>query len=219
MASADGQVGNNRHGISDGSTDQIRLGRVGEIIVNAAISDYWEAINRGLAFVASTPTAGVAPGTALSTSPPFVLYNPPGSGVVASIIDIDAAFVSGTLGAGNIVLAGISGQALTQTGTDLLAVAPGGPSTLIGSAIRPNCLARSAPTLSAIPILLRNLWYTGAFATNATQYLGEAKKDVKGQFGIIPGGALCIQEVGGAGSTPLMMFSMSWIEVPIIQNV
>ena len=208
-----GTVGNNRAGISDGTSLQdLRLGKNGELIVSLAAADYWEATLRGHTFMASTGTAGVAPGTALSTTPPFVLYNPPNSGVIAAVLDVEVAFVSGTLGAGNIVLAGIGGQTIltANLGTILTPTQP----NLIGSANLPNCKALQAPTLSAAPTLMRNLWYTGAFVTNATQYMGEAKKDIKGLVGVMPGGAICVQEVGGAGTTPLVMLSMSWVEIP-----
>lgn len=213
---ANGIVGNNRAGTNDGTDLVMRLGRNGELVVLAGGPDYWENLIRGNSFMASTGTGGVAPGTALSTTPPFVLYNPPNSGVIAAVLDTEVAFVSGTLGAGNVVLAQISGQniAAGSLGTVLT---PTGPN-LVGASPTPSCKALQAPTLSAAPTLMRNLWYTGAFVTNATQYMGEAKKDLRGLVGVMPGGAICIQEVGAAGTTPLVMMSMSWVELPLIFN-
>lgn len=213
---ANGIVGNGRNGVADGTDVVLRLGRNNELVTLQGGPDYWENLIRANSFMASTGTAGVAPGTALSTTPPFVLYNPPNSGVIAAVCDAECAFVSGTLGAGNIVLAGIGLQAIVPAslGTVLTPTQP----NLIGSSQAPSCKALQAPTLSAAPTLMRNLWYTGAFVTNATQYFGEAKKDLRGLVGVMPGGAICIQEVGAAGTTPLVMLSMSWVEIPIVFN-
>ncbi|HVT61986.1 MAG TPA: hypothetical protein VHD33_00660 [Legionellaceae bacterium] len=207
----EGIVGNGRVGLADGSDNELRLGRNGELVTLQGGPDYWENLIRGATFMASTGTAGIAPGTALSTSPPFVLYNPPNSGIVVGVLDAEVGFVSGTLGAGNIVLAQISGQSLTSLGTILT------PSTsnLIGASVMPQAKALQAPTLSATPTLMKNLWYTGAFVTNTTQYMGQAVKEFKGMVGLLPGGAICMQEVGAAGTTPLVMFSMSWVEIPM----
>ncbi|TAL44209.1 MAG: hypothetical protein EPN91_04895 [Salinibacterium sp.] len=209
-----GEVGNGRSGLADGVKQPFRLDKVGGVIVDTGVAEYWESMSRGRSYVASTGAAGVAPGTALSTTPPFVLYNPPNSGVIAAVVDIEAMFVSGTLGAGNIMLAGIGGQNISAFGTDLAPQA-----TAVGANTGRQCRALQAPTLSAAPTLIRGLWYTGAFVTNATLYLGDAKKETKGYYGVLPGGALCLQEVGAAGTTPLLMFSMVWIEVPVTFTV
>lgn len=206
-----GKVGAGRQGLSDGQPNILRLSKNGSLIVDTGVAEYYESMSRGKLFIASSAVTGVAPGTALSTTPPFVLFNPPDSGVIATLVDIECSFQSGVLGAGNIVLAQAVGQRITTFGTDLLPLPAG-----VGINGRPACRALQAPTLSVTPSMVRSLWYTGAFVTNTTLYFGQARKDVAGMFGILPGGVLCLQEVGGAGATPLVIFSMSWIEVPSI---
>lgn len=208
-------VGNGRSGVTDGTDQTLRGGRTGELVVGQAHDDLNEAMIRGNMFTGSTGVAGVAPGTALSTTPPLVLYNPPSSGYIAILSEAEIAFLSGTLGAGNVVLAGIGGQNISTAnlGTNLNPT-----TTLIGGGTSPQCKLLQAPTLSAAPTLIRNLWYTGAFVTNATAYMVDARKILRGTIGVAPGGALCIQEVGGAGSTPLVLLSMTWEEVPLVFN-
>lgn len=206
-------VGNGRSGVTDGSDLVLRGGRTGELIVGQAHEDLAEASIRGRLFTGSTAIAGVAPGTALSTTPPLVLYNPPNSGVIALLTELEITFLSGTLGAGNIVLAAQSGQniATASQGTNL-----GAMSTLLGGGPSPTCKLLQAPTLSAAPTLVRNLWYTGAFVSNATGFFQDARKSLRGAIGVLPGGCACIQEIGGAGTTPLVLFTALWEEVPLI---
>ncbi|TAL44211.1 MAG: hypothetical protein EPN91_04905, partial [Salinibacterium sp.] len=164
-----GKVGSGRAGLADGAPRHLRFDKVGGLITNTGVAEYWEPATRGRLFSASTGVAGVAPGTALSTTPPFVLYNPPNSGVIATVLDVLVSYVSGTLGAGNVVLAGISNQNITAFGTDL---SP--QSTAVGVNTGRQCRALQAPTLSAAPTLIRNLWYTGSFISNINLYFGEA---------------------------------------------
>lgn len=211
-----GIVGNGRAGLQDGADNELRLGRNGEQVMVQAAPDYWENLIRGQSFMASTGIAGVAPGTALSTTPPFVLYNPPNSGVIAAVCDAEIAYLSGTWGVGNIILAGIASQNISAFGTVLT---PSGPN-LVGAGTKPSCAALQAPTLSAAPTLMRNLWGTAAITAigSATSAPADAKKDLKGLVGVMPGGAICIQMVGGAGTTPLGLFTMSWVELPLTFN-
>src|ERR1700675_1858043 len=82
-------------------------GAIGELRGDATVAlqvaeahgRYQEMAIRGLYHVV-TPVAGVAPGTALSTTPPHILWNPPNSGVVGVLIRSQMSWISGTLGLG-----------------------------------------------------------------------------------------------------------------------
>lgn len=161
------KVGNNREGISDGITDTVRGGRTGEMMVGLTHDELTEECLRGNLFYSSSGGGGVAPGTSLTTSPPFALWNPPGSGVAAVIIEVSVAYLSGTLGAGSIVSGTLTNQNQSPTGGF------GGNSfnTLIGSLNKPNCGTFISSTFSALPTLMENLWNVGAFTPPATLFL------------------------------------------------
>lgn len=76
----------------------------------------------GSVYLASTAVGGVAPGTVLSTTPPFTLWNPTGSNKYLVLIKAVVSYVSGTLGAGSLVFAQHAPQAYAPTGgTELTA--------------------------------------------------------------------------------------------------
>lgn len=184
--------------------------------MNASI-EVLRASNRDL-FVACTPATGVAPGTALSTTPPLILWNPPDSylqGVggnqnrecTAVIISSRCVFVSGTLGAGNIVYAVVDQATQPTGGTQLTVQQLGlGPA---GSGLQPICQAFQGSTLLATPTLLMP-----AYSINAAPLTGPVMRDyLDGEIVLGPGKALVMQEIGAAGTSPLVQLAFSWLEV------
>lgn len=174
------------------------------------------AKNRDL-FVACTPAAGVAPGTALSTTPPLALWCPPDSAlqtvagnqdrqVAATIISARLAYVSGTLGAGNIVYAVVDQPTKPTGGTQLTIQQLG--LTPAGSGLAPVCQAFQGSTLAGTPALLMP-----AFSVNAAPLTGPVMREyIDGEILLGPGKALVLQEIGGAGTSPLVQLSLSWVE-------
>lgn len=192
--------------VSDGSPADIRQGKDSEVIVQDAHGRYYEASLRGKIWVASTAVAGVAPGTALSTTPPLALWNPPGSGVNLSIILSALGFVSGTLGAGSLVYAQVNSQTTAPTGgTELVPV-----SCLIGGTGARVGRAFQGSTLASTPALLRPGHIIGT--TPTTPASAPSKDLLDGEFTVAPGGVLVLQGVAAAGTSPLVLISLSWEE-------
>jgi hypothetical protein len=95
-----GQVGPVR--ASDGSQTIVRQGRTSELIISAARSRYYETVSRGGTFALTcTGTAtGVSAGNivnaAAAAATQFALWNPVGSGVNLSLIEVCVSIVSAT---------------------------------------------------------------------------------------------------------------------------
>ncbi len=88
--------------LADGAESQERCDGTGASVMTQAHGKYAEAVLRGNVNIASVAVTGVAMGTALSTTPPFALWNPVGSGVVLNVLMTSVAYLSGTLSYGVI---------------------------------------------------------------------------------------------------------------------
>jgi len=167
-----------------------------------------ETVLKKSTFVVSTAVGGVAPGTALSTTPPLTLLNPLNSGVNLVIISTYLGYVSGTLGAGTIVYAHNTPQATIPTGgTELVPVR-----TLI-TAVRGAGRAFQGSTLSAVPLILKPAYVLGAFLATTALIPGKLEDEVDGAFIIPPATAFVMQGVAAAGTSPLVLLGISWEEV------
>ena len=170
---------------------------------------YAEPAARGQVFVACTAVAGVAPGTALSTTPPMILWNPPGSGVNLVIMKTALGYVSGTLGAGTMVYAQYPQTTTPTTGTVLAPV-----STLLGSKAGYG-QAFQGSTLAGTPTIVRSAYVIGAFLASSVVQPIESVDFVDGEIVVPPGNAFVMQEVGAAGTSPLTLLTVVWGEEPI----
>ena len=158
----------------------------------------------------SNAVAGVAPGTALSTTPPLAVWNPPNSGFNLVLMKTAVGYVSGTLGAGTIAYAYVASQTtVPTTGTELVPVC-----TKLGY---PRGVGRAftGSTLASTPAILRPGFSMGAFlATTAIQPF-QVQDMVEGCI-IIPQGAVFVmQGIAAAGTTPLVILSAEWEEIPV----
>jgi hypothetical protein len=196
--------------VGDGATKTVRLDRTGALVNTQAHCEYAEPGNRGVIMVASNAVAGVAPGTALSTTPPICVWNPPNSGVILSIMKTAVGYVSGTLGAGSIVYAFVAAQTtVPSTGTELTPVC-----TKLGF---PRGLGRAftGSTIIAAGTILRPAFGMGAFlATTAIQPF-QCADMVEGAISIPPGAIFIMQGIAAAGTTPLVILSIEWEEIPV----
>jgi hypothetical protein len=67
------------------------------------------------------------------------------------------------------------------------------------------------------PTILRPAFSTSAFlATTAIAPFTQFKDDLQGEFIIQPGTVLVLQGVAAAGTSPLVIFSVTWEEVTIV---
>ena len=197
--------------LADGTIADPRLGKSGETITQDAHGRYFEMGYRNKSFLASTAVGGVAPGTALSTTPPFALWNPPNSGVIASINKAQFGYVSGTLGGGSIVWAQYTAQvSAPTTGTVLTPV-----SAMTGSNTSGSIKAYQGSTVAGTPTIVRPSIIIGAFLATTATISPPIFDEVAGELLIAPGSLLCLHGVAAAGTSPLILFSVYWEEVPV----
>lgn len=204
----DGAVGPQTR--ADGNLAPIRAGMTGEMITGNAHGFYSEQSSRGGIFCASTGVAGVAPGTALSTTPPMVIWNPVGSGKVLSILRVGFGFISGTLGAGALEYAYVPGQvAAPTTGTELTV-----QSNRIGA--KGACVGRAfqGSTVVATPTALKPGIILTALTTSTATNPAPAFDQIDGMITVPEGVAFVVQGVAGAGTSPLGQISVEWEELP-----
>jgi len=192
----------------DGSINGLRLDKTGAITIVSAHPLYSEASLRGNMFIASTAVAGVAPGTALSTTPPMALLNPINSGVDLVILKTAVGYISGTLGAGNIVYAYYTPQAtIPAGGAELTPVC-----TKVGQ-IKGAGRAFQGSTISGTPLIFRPAYNMGAALATTALGIGTCQDLVEGEIIVPPATAFVIQGVAGAGTTPLVLISICWEEI------
>ncbi len=199
----------------DGSNMANRFTTWSSAVVQQAGGKYAEAVARGNCYSAAIPSGGLAvAAVTVTTTGLLTVHNPLNSGKRLVFLRAICAYVSGTLGAGNIVLA----------------VSPGVTATLIsgGTAIVPvNMLAgasgtgsvatvQSAATIAA-PIPVRNLANIMTITAAVTDSPHLCTDDIDGEIQCLPGTGLTIcGTIVGAGSSPKLHFALMWEEVILL---
>lgn len=199
---------------SDGTLQDFRLAKDGSQAVQDSHAKFQEAVYRGRVWTVTVGAAGVAPGTALGTAPPLTIFNPVGSGVNLILWKAHMGYISGTLGAGNIVWAyNIQTTLVAPTGGT--ALTPN--NNLVGVATSGQAKAFTGSTVSTSQTLFRPTGVSlgAALATTATFAASPVYEPVEGELVVIPGACLSLQGIAAAGTTPLMVFSMTYEEAPI----
>lgn len=192
-----------------GNHQQLRMGNNGDLVVGQNKGKYAEAAEQGEIFIASTAVAGVAPGTALSTTPPMVIHNPDGSGVLVSILRVAIGYVSGTLGAGSLVYARNTQEAAPTTGTELTPVA-----SKLGTSVG-KAKAYQGSTVDTTPTIIRPSGIIlGASLASTAALPVHMRDDVDGEIVLPEQQIFAVQGVAAAGSSPLIMISVAWQEIP-----
>ena len=197
--------------VADGSSALVRLGKTGELIAHTAHGKYFEAASRGNLFMASLAVGGVAPGTAFSTTPTIALWNPPGSGILCAIQQVWVGYVSGTLGAGTLCH-GVNPSQVTAptTGTEIT------PQGALLGVLRAKTRAYTGATVSVTPVILRASLHLGAALATTATFPAVAYDEVDGSIVIPPGSLWAYHGVAAAGTTPLVIVSALFEEVPIV---
>ncbi len=197
---------------ADGSLADPRLGRDLSVVVVEGHGRYYENASRGLTLVASTATAGIAPGTALTATPALALVNPVGSGKNLSILKVFYSYVSGTLGTGALwYCQGLNPSALPAETT----AAFRSSCLLSGQTSNANDVAKtySGVSLTNTPVAIR----PSAFSLNP--YVGTAApltlqpplwEEVGGDLIVQPGAFFAIEGIAGAGTTPLVQLAITY---------
>ena len=169
---------------------------------------YAAAALEGNVFSAMTAVTGVAPGTSVSTTSAFTLHNPAGSGVNLVILEGTMGYVSGTFGAGVVTWnANSDDDAAAPTGTAIAEV-----NMLIGGSANANGRALTTATVPA-PTPIRPFASLGA--SLATTVLGPwvIKDRVDGAIVVKPGCSISLHATAAAGTSPLVVFGVTWQEV------
>lgn len=192
---------------NDGLTRQIRLDTGGSQVFTQSHGKLHEAAVRGKLFVATI--ASVAPGTALSTAPALQLYNPTGSGKLLSIKKVSLGYVSGTLGAGSMVHSFYASQTAAPTSGTALTVRP----LRLGSASTSVATAHSGSTIAGTSVMLRPSMIVGASLASTAYSPDIINDEVDGSIVVQPGVVWCFQGVAAAGSSPLVMLSVTFEEL------
>jgi hypothetical protein len=196
---------------TDGNEESLRLSRNAELVTQDARGRFHESASRGALFHVSTAVAGVAPGTALSTTPPMALWNPPNSGVLLSLQQVFLGYVSGTLGAGSLVHALVIGQTTLPSGGAELT-----PQCGLLANIRGKGRAFQGSTLVGTPSILRPSMILGAgLATTAELPDAPAYDEVDGSIVVPPGAVWAFQGVAAGGTSPLVLIGAIFEEVAI----
>jgi hypothetical protein len=195
---------------ADGSQSTLRTSRTGALVATLGHASYAESALRGSMMEVSTAVAGVAPGTVLSTAPPMALWNPPSSGKNLIVTKASMGYISGTLGAGSVCLAAVLSQVTVPTGgTELTPVC-----SMLGM---PRGVGRvfTLSTFVSVPQIIRPLFTVGAFLATTPQVPVDCVDVLDGSIIVTPGTALVLQEVGAAGTAPLVCFAFTWEEVAL----
>jgi len=186
-----------------------RAGNSGEVITGAAHARYYEPAMRGNLFHAATAVTGVAPGTAVGTTAAFSLYNPVASGVDLVILGARIAYVSGSLAAGVVNwVANVNRAAAATTGTAITAV----NGKLDGAVAQGKPLTTA--TLPATPTVARVAFSIPPWLVTSVSEPWSKEDCVDGSIIVPPGCTVSLEATGGAGTTPLVVYSVLWEEVP-----
>ena len=199
-----------RANVASGAYADARMEYDRSLAVFAAHADYYDSVRRGGVFVGGTAVTGVAPGTAIGTTAAFSLYNPLGSGINLVVLRATMGYVSGTLGAGVITyLANNNPAAAATTGTAITAV-----NCLMGGAVsaaRPFTTA----TLPVAPTVMRPFVSLQASLASTATAPWQVAEDVRGEFIVTPGCTISLHGTTAAGSSPLVVFGMTWEEFAV----
>lgn len=189
---------------------ELGLGLWSQTLISSLLPRYADACLRGQIFSGATAATGVAPGTALGTTAAFTLANPAGSNKNLIVIRASCGYISGTIGAGVVWFAGnsnpaaaaVTGTAITVVRSKLSASSPGNAG-----------LAFTTATLPAAPTPLRPWFSTTALVASTAVGFHTVSEDLNGEFVISPGCSLTFHGTTAAGSSPLVVFGATWMEV------
>jgi hypothetical protein len=194
---------------TDGTWQPQRLDKTAAAVIAQGHASNAETVSRGNAFFASQAVTGVAPGTALSTTPPLAIWNPPTSGKNLVIMKAYLGYVSGTLGAGSVVLAQSAQATVPSSGTEIVPV-----NALLGAA-RGVGRAFTGSTITTAGTIIRPSFTVGAFLATTALVVGLLKDDIDGEIIVPPGYLFIMQEVGAAGTSPVTVMAAMWEELNI----
>lgn len=208
-----GQVGAPAARLATGVEAAVRLGGDRSIIAQLAGSQYYDLVKRGLVYMVQTAATGVAPGTAMSTSPPIALHNPANSEVDVVILAGLMGYVSGTLGAGFVSWGAVAAQSASPTGgTDLTSLIS---NAVVGNAVRNAATPYQGSTVASTPVPIRPFCSNSPLLATSVLAPYQVVDRVDGGIIVAPGAAVALQQGASANqSSPLVVFGLVWAELP-----
>jgi hypothetical protein len=200
---------------ADGSDQVPRMTKDTALVVQDAHGRNYEATYRGNVWTLSTAAAGITVAAAnviaASAGSPIVgVFNPVGSGKNLVIVRATSLWASGTTGAGGLVWGIIAPNAgVTAAGGN--GAINNATFTTGGSTAR--TFTGSALTGAGVSTLFRFLGgpTTGVLAASSAQTVNE---ETAGDI-ICPPGAVVGLFAAAAGTSPIVMASMTWEEVAV----
>lgn len=211
MALFSGKVGLQR--LKEGAEAWLRLDPRGALVTNRGGATFQEAVRNGNVYTCSTAAGGVSTGTAIGTTMSFCLYNPVGSGANLVVWRASMGFISATaLGAGTVhYVAPTAGNATAVTGTAIVPV-----NCLLNKPGAGLALPKTTATVPASPLILRPFCSILDVTTTTAVPPFMTVDSVDGEFVIMPGGYLGLHATNTGSNAPLVVFGMTYEEVPII---
>ena len=185
-----------------------RVDRMGCLVTTPGGSDLQEMVQVGIVMTASNAVAGATPGTALGTTAPISLWNPPSSGKNLVILHVSVGYVSGTLGAGNYAFAW-NAQATAPSGTELTPV-----NNLLGAPRGVGRAFTGANATGSTPVIIRPSFSFGAFLATSVALPSESLDYVNGGIIVTQGSVLVFSAIATAGTSPLCIHCIKYAEVP-----
>lgn len=192
---------------AEGAQTQPRVDRLGCLVTNPA-GNSAELARRGSVFHAMTAVTGVAPGTSIGTTAAAALYNPVGSGKDLVIIRATMGYVSGTLGIGRVDWVSHARGAATGTAMVTQNAILGGAASVASPLTTATVITGGVAfrTFANLPPMLATSVLT------PWNFVDE----VDGAIVVAPGYAVSLQGTAGAGTSPLVVFGLTWAEIPVI---
>ena len=182
-------------------------------LMSGTYGKYYDAVKLGDVFSVTTPDEGVAPGTdQSSTTAGFSIFNPGASGKDVVILNARLAYVSGTLGAGEIYwMANTNPAAAVPTGT---AQSPvncylGGGRASVARPLTTVTLPAAATRVRVFGALDASLATTAGIGERVLE------DQVDGAIIVSPGTTISIMADAAAGTTPLVAISVTYAEVEV----
>ena len=198
------------HGASrvSGADTIPKVVRAGGLAVSADTPGYSEMVKTGRVFSGGTAVTGVAPGTAIGTTAAFSLYTPVGSGYNLIILTAKLSYLSGTLGIGVVDwVANTNVAAAATTGTAITAV-----NNLVGSSTAAVGRPLTTATLPAAPTLFDRFCNLPPILATSVVTPWVFAEVVDGRIIVIPGATMSLEGTAGAGTSPLVLYGISWFE-------
>lgn len=197
--------------VGSGVAAGLSLAKDKSLRVSQAHGDWFEASRRGAVFIGATAVTGVDHAATNTTTAPFALFNPQGSDVDLVVLELSMGYISGTIGAGNVICTQyVVGNAANAppTGTAIVAT----PARL-GTAISKGRPLTTVTLTAAGTVMYPIFDLAPKLATSVVEPLPKVWRP-NGAIIIPPATALVLTGIAGAaGTSPLVMFGVIWEEV------